>query len=1095
MANQESVHNLRCVQTSPWLLLLWIVTFSSITHAQTATGDIAGRVTDKQNGVIPGAQVKAEGVSNADLRSTITNAEGIFSLPLLPPGRYRVSVSAPHMSNGVVEISLLVGAHQEVNFVLQLAVAQTSVLVTGQIPSIETTSSELKSNIDSRQMLNLPLDGRTFASLAILVPGVRPTSPGSDSPISINSSTGRNFNLTVDGGENKSHEVSGFLQSYTTEGIQEFVVKTYNFDADANNSQGAVINIVTRAGTNHLRGGAFFVFQNRNLNATDFFTAHPFESSACGNPQACYSGPGNRKAGFDRHNYGGSLGGPIIGNRWFFFGAVEHIHQNQSLPQNGATIETLKSFQTLQLLGAIADPLLAKAKIDPGAFVPIPFRDTQWQVRTDIQVSQRHRVYFRYAQQGNIKSHDGMNGFEDPGSGAETSNDFKSLVANYTFVITPRTLNQFAFQVSDSFSLSLPEVVAAGIPNIAFDNGVSLGQSSFLPTTVFQRQFQFRDDFTWQKGKHLLKFGAQESALSSLGGVLAQFPTPSLQIRCLPQQIINGGVDPCGYGFSYTNLDQPGVVERTRLSSGDPRYFQNWVHQFGLYMQDNWRISSRLTINLGIRNDFNFGWLPPQAPTMDASFFCDSCQGNRTWRILSLVDQNALRKLVPGISLQSPHNLFRNYAPRVGFAWDVTGRARWVIRGGYGLFFDQFFQIAQTAALQNSSRNIYSVSHDIRSGADPTASSAIGLSEAITAAGPYPISRLTDLPYSSRGWMLDPGLKVPYAQHASLGTQFQLSPNLTLALNAVHVLGLHGYSLTEIDPSLDSTADTRILNPVLDEYFGCRDISDAQVACGSGVRHRLFRTIVTGSANRARYDGLMIQVQRRFAGRVQFDAWYLLSTARGYGGAAGAGESDILASSQGTGPRLSPTQSALVGLVQAQNFGYAAEDERHRYIFDGILNLPHGIVFSGILQFASARPYSMMADDDINGDGVFNDLYSARVTGDPVFDPLGEGDVRFSVRPNTLRGDSFLQTDLRVQKTFKMRERYEVSVFAELFNVFNRVNFGNQFVSDAAGFGAVQPPVPVLTGLNGPSASALPRKPVGLSGAPFHAQLGLRIQF
>jgi hypothetical protein len=460
------------------------------------------------------------------------------------------------------------------------------------------------------------------------------------------------------------------------------------------------------------------------------------------------------------------------------------------------------------------------------------------------------------------------------------------------------------------------------------------------------------------------------------------------------------------------------------------------------------------------------------------------------------VDQAALRKLVPGLSLKTPHNFFSNLAPRLGFAWDVTGRGRWVIRGGYGLFFDQFFQIAQTAALQNSNRNIYAVSHDVRTPADPAGSGAIGLSSAIVAAGQFPVSMLTDLPYPSRGWMLDSRLKEPYAQHISFGTQLQLTPNLTLAVNAVHVLGLHGYSVTEIDPALDSTQNTRVLNPVLDAYFGCQDPSGASIPCGAGARHRLFRTIVTGSANRSRYDGLVVQVQRRFAGRLQFDAWYLLSTAHSYGGGAGAGESDILGFSQGVGPGLTPTQSALAGLVQLQNFGYSAEDERHRLVFDGIVNLPRGIVLSAILQLASARPYSMMADDDISGDGVSNDLYSPRVTNDPLFDPLGEGDVRFAVRPNSLRGDLFSQTDLRLQKTFRVRERITLSAFAELFNVFNRVNFGNQFVGASDGFGLAQSPVPVMgTGLNGPPASTLPRKPVGLSGAPFHAQLGVRIQF
>jgi hypothetical protein len=192
---------------------------------------------------------------------------------------------------------------------------------------------------------------------------------------------------------------------------------------------------------------------------------------------------------------------------------------------------------------------------------------------------------------------------------------------------------------------------------------------------------------------------------------------------------------------------------------------------------------------------------------------------------------------------------------------------------------------------------------------------------------------------------------------------------------------------------------------------------------------------------------------------------------------------------------MTPTRSASLGIIQPQNFGYTNQDERHRVVFYGIGNLPHGILLSGILQLASARPYSMSAGDDLNGDGVPNDLYSPIVTRNPVFDPVGEGDVRFAVRPNSLRGMPYFQTDLRGQKDFRAKESVVVSVFADIFNVFNRANFGNQFVSSSDGFGAAQPPVPVNTGRTGPQAANLPRKPIGLSGPPFQAQLGLRVQF
>jgi hypothetical protein len=249
----------------------------------------------------------------------------------------------------------------------------------------------------------------------------------------------------------------------------------------------------------------------------------------------------------------------------------------------------------------------------------------------------------------------------------------------------------------------------------------------------------------------------------------------------------------------------------------------------------------------------------------------------------------------------------------------------------------------------------------------------------------------------------------------------------------------------------------------------------------------------TESGNRSRYDALTVQLFHRFSSRFQFNAWYVLSRAYKYGG--GIADSDFLSFTQGAAPGMTPTRSASLGIIQPQNFGYTNQDERHRVVFYGIGNLPHGILLSGILQLASARPYSMSAGDDLNGDGVPNDLYSPIVTRNPVFDPVGEGDVRFAVRPNSLRGMPYFQTDLRGQKDFRAKEGVVVSVFADIFNVFNRANFGNQFVSSSDGFGAAQPPVPVNTGRTGPQAANLPRKPIGLSGPPFQAQLGLRVQF
>ena len=202
-------------------------------------------------------------------------------------------------------------------------------------------------------MTSLPLFDRTFSSLAILAPGVRPTL-GGVGPVSINGSTGRNFNLTVDGGEDKDNTMGGFLQNYTTEGIQEFAVKTYNFSADTGKSSGAVIEIVTRAGTNQLHGGAFFVLRNRNLEATDYFTAILSKAiPATAIQDNVIPALQIPSLGFDRQNYGGSLGGPILHNRWFFFGAAGAYSRK---PRHSSEWANGRNYQSL--------PDIAKARSD-----------------------------------------------------------------------------------------------------------------------------------------------------------------------------------------------------------------------------------------------------------------------------------------------------------------------------------------------------------------------------------------------------------------------------------------------------------------------------------------------------------------------------------------------------------------------------------------------------------------------------------------------------------------------------------------------------------------------------------------------------------
>src|SRR3954463_8377045 len=240
---------------------------------------------------------------------------------------------------------------------------------------------------------------------------------------------------------------------------------------------------------------------------------------------------------------------------------------------------------------------------------------------------------------------------------------------------------------------------------------------------------------------------------------------------------------------------------------------------------------------------------------------------------------------------------------------------------------------------------------------------------------------------------------------------------------------------------------------------------------------------------------MTIELRRRFANRFQFGASYVLSRAKGYMGQS----QDFNTRGQGICPGCTDPQVAVArGVVQPQNYGYTGEDERHRFVFNGIVELPLGFRVSGVVQASSARPYMMNAGRDINGDGVNNDFYSNQVTGDLVFDPLGRGDIRFETKPNTLRGDPYYQTNIRVEDTIKLGEKLRLEVIADLFNIFNRTNFGDAFTGEIAndagirslGYDTVVPgagncPTFAVTPCTYANVQDLVRKPRGLFGGGF----------
>src|SRR5205085_6161326 len=284
--------------------------------AQQSTGDITGRVLDQQGGAVPNATVTARSKGTSFSRTTTTNEQGEYTLAELPPGAYEVTVEAKGFSKTLLkDYELNVGATQTQNFDLKPGEISETVEVTAEGALVQTTTSELGRNITPTEVRELPLINRTCASLSIVAPEARPV--GNFDPtktrvgnIGFNGGDGRQLDVNVDGGDNKDNVVGSLLQNFAYESIQEFQVLQHRWTAESGRSVGAVVNVVSKSGTNEFHGSLFGTYRNEKLRARDFFEKQS---------------PSDPKPKFNREEFGGSIGGPIKKDKLFFFAAVERF--------------------------------------------------------------------------------------------------------------------------------------------------------------------------------------------------------------------------------------------------------------------------------------------------------------------------------------------------------------------------------------------------------------------------------------------------------------------------------------------------------------------------------------------------------------------------------------------------------------------------------------------------------------------------------------------------------------------------------------------------------------------------------------------------
>jgi hypothetical protein len=968
-------------------VILSLVLFHASAFAQvTATGALAGRVVDKTQAVVNNAVVKLTGTGSGLQRSTTSNEEGLFQFELLPAGPYEVTVEfAGFAKVSVHAVEVAVGKTTMVPVTLEPGKLTDVITVEGQsIPLVDVTRTDVSLSVTPADVQELPLNGRDFANLALLAPGTKPVNSYDPTKnrvavFAINGSAGRNVNVTVNGIDNKDNTVGGPVMQLPLEAVQEFNISTQRFSAANGRSEGAAVNVITKSGTNTPHGSLYLFERDTALTANDYFSKQA----------------GNDTPPISRQQYGGSFGAPIKKDQTFVFFALERAREETSIGVTGAAYTELNLVKSL---GA-----------QPATIIPTPYRDQRYTGRLDHRINASNNLFVTYNSQGNRGDNDQSGQTNDLTAGNFTTNQLILANATLSSVINPRVVNSLTvgYQYWDNLIDSVNKV-----PQIAFPNGIYFGTNTNVPQQSFQKKWQFKDDLSITRGKHSLQFGFDFVHEPRLGGFFQTPATLNISFLDLPSVITT---DKVKYPLGFST---PGAIGSMSASSGNPYFLDQNAKMLGFYFQDNFKVSPKFSVNLGLRWDADFNL---QGGNVQAK--------SRTYLALKAVNSPWAARL--------PQNDLHDFSPRVGLAYDLTGKGTHVFRAGWGIYYGQTFQNLPLFMEQQANDTVFTQTLSISSAGptDTTAPLVPGTNKHLNEFQ-YGIDPLPPIPPGTPnltagavGRLVDPDFKNPYNHQFNGGYSWQVDSLSVIEVEYVHVLGLR-------------EAKRQNINYQRPDLGGTRPFDAAFTAAGLP---KLAQIIVESSIGRSRYDGFNLSYRRRLNRRFSINTNYVLSRSLAYvGGPAAFGNTAPI-----------PTI-----LFPSYDLGPAPNDETHRWVFSGILQLPGGIQLAPIMQLASARPWS--ATQGItwtsagSGNGttravvLVNDPNNLRATKDLTAQQLRDGIAAGTMREigyDAQRGQTFFQWDMRASKFIKFGERHRLEIIAQFFNLTNRANFGNTFVT------------------------------------------------
>jgi carboxypeptidase family protein len=831
-------HLLACIAA---VLLLAVPVFAA------NTGDISGTVIDPSGAVIQGAKVTVKNASTGAIRVAISNEFGQFSVPEIEIGNYSVSVEKTGFKAYSSNVLVRSGENSRISAQLLPGSAGEVIEVEGTTPTLDVATAQISSSLDTVHVQALPNQGRDPVAYATLAPGTVPVTK--DNPFlgtgsfNSNGSRGRANNITVDGVISSDVSTTGEsgIRTFSYDGVQEFKLISNNFDAEFGRNSGSQVQIITKSGSNAFHGSAYEFYQGDMFNARDFFT--PI-NPATGRP--------NPPARFVQNQGGFTLGGPLYKNHTFFFGHWELDKTRGSGSPAKAAVMTPAQVAGITDPSSLALFKGAGSPSDPSGVIVSPAPNTNdghsWSLRIDQNLRGGKDSFFaRYGENPSAGTSPGLTFVSSnlPGYGAKVTSASRNLVVGHTLAITTNLINQFHFGFGRNNPNFVPNTTFTLEPQVVIGGIDSFGESQIIPQGRTQNTFQYLDTVAWVRGRHTIKFGGDMTRVQSYSLFDAAFK----------------GV------VTYANV--------AAFQAGTPLSWAQRVgnsvrHNFSLdgslFVQDDYRLTDAITLNLGFRMETAGG-------VTEGSNLLSNINPNNTTPI-GVIGTGPLG----GVDLGG-EAFHRNWnpAPRLGMAWN-PGRGKLVVRGGYGIAYDYIF-LNPITNLRFAAPFIPTLTVSTPSPAQMVnllAGTDTSQAQAIASVGKFP-STFTNFGSMSA---VDQNLENPRNQQWNAGVEYQVSKALTLKTSYVGTKNDHlqvTMPLNFTNPALRPAAATSLADQTA-RITLFRNFVAGENAGATGTNNRIdprFNTVTqVQSIGTSNYNAFQIEAIGKFGQWLTFNTNY-----------------------------------------------------------------------------------------------------------------------------------------------------------------------------------------------------------------------------